>query len=177
MMYDFNKDLAFSLGANKAFDETLIQKAIPHCVGVRKTGMDLDKKGVDYIALLDGGTEINIDAKRRRKGAVRNGEPVLAVETWSAYPHKVGWTYSRSTPVDMILYVFDPDEWQNFYLVPFQHLRMAAINHYHEWKERYKEREQRNDGWVSKCIFVPASVVLSAVSDEMTGNLLQTMKT
>lgn len=169
MMYDFKKDLAFSLGENKTFDETLIQKAIPNCVSVRKTNIELDKKGIDYIATLDGGAEINIDAKRRRKGAIRNGEPVLAIETWSAFPNKVGWTYSRSTPVDMVLYLFDPEEWQRFYLIPFQHLRMASISHYYEWKERYKEKEQQNDGWLSKAMFVPASVVLSAVADEMTG--------
>ena len=177
MKYDFDKDLAFSLGENKTFDETLIQRAIPHCVSVRKTNLDLDKQGVDYVATLDGGTEINIDAKRRRKGAVRNNEPVLAIETWSAFPRKVGWTYSRSTPVDMILYLFDPEEWNKFYLVPFQHLRMAAINNYYEWLERYGEKEQDNDRWLSKCILVPASVVLSAVADEMAGEVWQMNRT
>lgn len=152
-------------------------KAIPNCISVKKTDTDLDKSGIDYIATLDGGAQINIDAKARRKGAVVSGqEPVLALELWSRCPTdqkkgKVGWTVSRETNVDMILYTFDPDDWPSFYLIPFQFLRMAFRNNYSEWKKIWTPRKQKNNGYESQAMFVPASVVIKAVATEMTGSV------
>lgn len=185
MRCDFNTDLAYSLGERKRVDESLIKQAIPNCISVEKTNANLDRKGIDYIATLDGGAEIYIDAKARRKGAVKNGqEPPLALELWSVCPDeennikgKVGWTCSRKTDVDMILYTFDSEEWDKFYLVPFQHLRMAFQKNYSKWKDIWKPRFQDNGAWKSKAMFVPASVVLSAIADEMTGELWQITKT
>ena len=174
----FYDDLEFSMGSRKQADCEMIKAAIPHCVDVRKTDIKDDKAGIDYVATLDHGAEINIDAKTRRKGVKKpNGFPELAIESWSdkptvdrngnKTPGKPGWTFSRSTNVDMILYSFDPTDWNKFYLVPFQHLRMAAIKNYWRWRENYRCSEQYNDSWISECIFVPADVVLEAVKNTM----------
>ena len=174
MTCDFTKDLAFSMGERQRIDCELIRKAIPNCVRVTKTDIAQDKRGIDYIAVLDGGAIINIDAKTRRQGAVRPGEePCLALETWSVcrdewHKGKPGWTCSRSTDVDMILYTFDREEWDKFYLVPFQHLRMAFQRNFEEWKLVYKPRRQNNRTWQSEAMFVPASIVIAAVADQMT---------
>lgn len=174
MTCEFYKDLEYSMGNRQKMDEELIKNAIPNCASVIKTDVEADKSGIDYYAVLDGGAIINIDAKTRRKGAVRNGEePYLALETWSVCPSngnkgKVGWTCSRSTDVDMILYTFDPSEWNKFYLVPFQLLRMAFRSRYYEWREKWKPRRQDNGSYQSEAMFVPASVVLRAVAEQMT---------
>lgn len=173
MTCDFYKDLEFSMGNRQKMDELLIKSAIPNCVSVTKTDVEADKSGIDYYAMLDGGAIINIDAKARRKGAVKKGEePLLALEIWSVCPTegnkgKVGWTCSRSTDVDMILYTFDPSEWDKFYLVPFQLLRMAFRCNFLEWRKNYKPRKQDNGSYKSEAMFVPASVVLRAVAEQM----------
>ena len=177
MMSDFIKDLEYSLGERQRVDCELLQRVIPNCIGVEKTNAELDKRGIDYIAKLDGGATINIDAKARRKGAVKQGdEPRLALELWSVCPDrkngkegKVGWTCSRETDVDMILYTFDKEECDKFYLVPFQHLRMAFQSKYPTWKQKYPARIQHNKTWCSKAMFVPASEVISAITEQMAG--------
>jgi len=174
MTCDFDRDFAYSLGERQRVDEELLIQAIPNCVSVRKTDTALDKKGIDYIATLDGGTELYIDAKTRRKGALLMGEPLLALEVWSVCPDenhagKAGWTCSRTTDVDMILYT--GEDWDRFYLVPFQQLRMAFQNNYWDWKEIYKPRFQNNRSWQSMAMFVPASIVLNAIMEQMSGEI------
>lgn len=171
MTYSFNVDLEYSINGKDKTDCGLIKSAIPNCIKVYKTDKETDKKGIDYIAELDRGAEINIDAKRRRNVQFVNGYPELALEIWSVMPDKgnkgkAGWTCSRETSVDMILYVFD--NWDKFYLVPFQLLRAAfQKNAKDNWAVKYRISTQNNETWRSKCMFVPADVVLQAVSDEM----------
>lgn len=176
MIYDFNQDFSFSLGKRQEMDMDLLMQCIPNCIEVRKTNAEVDKRGIDYIARLDHGAFLNIDAKARRAGSKpfwTQGEPELALELWSVMPKdgkggKAGWTCSRSSDVDLILYTFDKSEWDKFYLFPFQHLRMAFQHNYRTWSAKWKPRKQENKGWTSQAIFVPASVIIKAVADEMT---------
>ena len=143
---------------------------------MEKTGAEEDKKGVDYIVTLEGGARIRVDAKRRRKGAskswTKHDEPELAIETWSVITpdghRKKGWTFNTEKECDLILYVFDPEDTDKYYLIPFPLLRQAAINNLVTWDYRYGQRTQRSLGWKSKCMMVPASVVINAVKAEMT---------
>lgn len=177
MIYDFNTELKSSLGSRQQFDIDLLKKVIPNCISVEKTDAETDKKGIDYIAHLSGGATINIDAKARRKGAVAAGEePPLALEVWSVCPSgvnkgKVGWTLQTEANVDMILYTFDKDDCDSFYLIPFQHLRMAFRRNYRKWKSEYGLRRQNNYRYMSEAMFVPASVVINAVRDCMEGKV------
>jgi hypothetical protein len=103
-----------------------------------------------------------------------DGFPCLALEIWSVKPQdgnagKIGWTLNTETNVDMILYTFPKSKWEYFYLVPFQFLRMAFQANGRDWLERYKSRIQDNGKWKSECMFVPANVVLDAVSKQMIG--------
>lgn len=163
------------MGERQRVDLQIIKNAINQCVDVRKTDVAVDKTGVDYIATLENGATIGIDAKARERGASRywkTGEAELALEIWSVVSkdtakRKIGWTLSSSTNVDMILYTFDPSDWTKFYLLPFQHLRMAFYRNGREWLKRYGSKKQTSDGWQSEALFVPASVVLSAIMDCM----------
>lgn len=181
MICDFYADLEFSMNENAKLDCETIKAAIPNCVTVYKTDKKTDKKGIDYIAVLDHGAKINIDAKRRKAGVRKvNGYPECALEIWSVMPDKAnnvvgkaGWTCSRSTDVDMILYVFDNSEWDKFYLVPFQHLRAAFQKNAREWAKIYRVSNQLNEAWTSQCMFVPANVLIQAVADEMIHTIRQ----
>ncbi len=177
MTHDFGEKLAFSLGARESFDMELLRQVIPGCVIVEKTDAETDKAGIDYVATLRRGAKVNIDAKAREKGASRfwkNGEPELALEKWSVCPTesvkgKAGWTLSENSGADMILYTFDPEDSRDFYLLPFQHLRMAFVRNIMSWQSQYPAKRQNSGGWQSEAVFVPASVVLRAVTREMKG--------
>ena len=178
-MHDFNQKLQFSLGEREKFDIGLLKEAICGCVSVEKTDVEMDRGGVDYVAVLRKGARILIDAKARERGASRywkDGEPELALEKWSVVKNGwqegvAGWTPKESNPADMILYTFDPADTKMFYLLPFQHLRMAFVHNMKHWQERYQTKRQDSGNWQSEAVFVPASVVIDAVTKEMYGFL------
>ena len=176
--HDFSKKLAFSNGANAESDMERIKYVLGRaCAKVEKTDIEADKTGIDYVATLRGGATVNVDAKRREKGASRywkNGEPELAIETYSVYDTKYGWTFSTSSLVDYILYSFEPEDCNDYFFLPFQLLRKAACDNVRKigdkilWNGLYIERKQFSGDWESRCIFVPASVVISAITEQMT---------
>lgn len=179
MHEDFKRDFEFSIGERQTFDISLLNKAIPNAVSTIKASKEYDKIGIDYITKLDNGAEIYVDAKARRKGAKSgfvDGKPVLAIEIWSVMPSngkkgKVGWTFNTSAKTDMVLYTFDKEDCDKFFLIPFQHLRMAAKRHRREWMKKYGTTVQLNPRncprYASECMFVPCTEVIEAVSDEM----------
>ena len=170
VVHDFARKLEFSNGANMQEDFHRIKNALRGCEHVEKTRTDVDRTGVDYFAHLKNGVVVKVDAKRREAGASRHwkGEPELAIETWSVYRTKIGWTFNSKSPVEYILYSFEPCDSNNYYFLPFQLLRKAAFDNGREWRDIYRERKQQSGGWESRCIFVPASVVLNAVRGAMT---------
>lgn len=172
---DFYEKLSFSLGSRERLDVDLLRRCIPGCVKVTKTDAEMDKTGVDYVAVLRGGATVYIDAKRREANSAKywkNGEPELALERWSvcpttSNPGKAWWTVSESTQVDMILFTFDKKDTNRFYLIPFQHLRAAFHKNVKEWEKTYPWKRQWSCGWQSEAMFVPAEVVIRSVGEVM----------
>lgn len=184
MTYDFNERLEFSKGARQDSDCATIHALLSGCESVSIASTELDRIGVDYIATLRRGAKVFVDAKTREPGCSkwwRGGEPELAIEIWSVCPggkysvprsrSKPGWTVDEGKVTDMVLYVFDPQDSTTAYLMPFQSLRMAAREHLPEWQRRFKVDVQDNGTWQSKAVFVPASVVIDAVTKTFTGAL------
>jgi hypothetical protein len=170
---DFNQKLRYSLGERQLFDFEILKTHIPKCVDVKKTDIETDKSGIDYIATLRGGAEICIDAKTREPGCSRywkNGEPELAIETWSVVENKIpGWTYKENSQVDYILYTFPENDCREYFFIPFQLLRKVSIENYKEWSRDYPKKKQRNRTYHSEAIFVPADVVIAAIEKAMRG--------
>ena len=181
MKHDFRERLNFSQGVRGERDAEILKQAIPNCVEVRKTDEEVDRKGVDYTATLEGGAEIGIDVKTRDKGASKyweHGQEELALEIWSVKPDgenkgKIGWTLSDKTNVDLILYTFDEADSGKYYLFPYQFLRMAFRRNGREWVKKYRKKRQNSGKWSSEAVFVPAGEVIKAVMSEMQGNLIQ----
>ncbi len=177
MIHDFRQKLEFSLGERQIFDANALKMCFPNCVEVIKTNDETDRRGIDYVARLSGNALINIDAKTREKGASRfwrYHEPELALEIWSVIPTstnagKCGWTVNDSSQVDYILYTFDKTDTDKFYLLPFQLLRTAFIHNKNLWCNKYVQKTQYSRDWQSEAVFVPASVVISEISKQMTG--------
>ena len=121
-MNDFYEKLRYSLSEQQTFDCNILKSHIPNCIAIKKTDTATDKTGIDYIAELDGGAKIYIDAKTRTPGCSRywRGEPELAIEMWSVVEKKkVGWTFSKKTNVDYILYTFPKEDYSGYFLFRF----------------------------------------------------------
>lgn len=186
MTWDFDERLAFSQGKRGERDAEILKRAIPNCIDVTKTDEATDKKGVDYIATLEGGAGIGIDVKTRGKGCSkywRNGQEDLLLEIWSVCPDennkgKIGWTLSDKTNVDLILFTFDETDSKNFYLLPYQLLRMAFLSNGQKWINKYGRKQSTsiakrlNKVWHSQAVFVPADEVINAMTQEMQGQFL-----
>ena len=177
MNYDFDERLSFSQGKRGERDAEILRQAIPHCVDVKKTSEELDRKGIDYIATLKGGAEIGIDVKARDRGISKywkNGKEDLVLEVWSVCPDErnegqLGWTLSDKTNVDLILYTFDVEDTKSYYLLPYQLLRMAFLRNGRKWLKDYGVRYSHSKSWSTQVVFVPASVVMDAIRAEMQG--------
>ena len=181
MMHDFDERLSFSLGERGKRDAEILRRAIPNCIDVRKTDEETDRKGIDYIVTLEGGAEINVDVKSRDKGISRywkDGKEDLALETWSVCKTeknegKIGWTLSDKTNVDFILYTFDESDSKNYYLFPYQLLRMAFKRNKDIWIAKYGRRYaynfSYNASWSTENVFVPATEIMDAIRAEMKG--------
>lgn len=176
MTYDFYEQLKFSKGARQDTDKDTIMAMLSGCASVVEASEKMDRAGVDYVATLRRGAEVYIDAKTRVRGCSKywwNGEPELAIETWSVKPNsmtagKVGWTFDEAKITHMILYTFDPQDCKTAFLFPFHHLRMAARKNIVSWTERYKQAPQFNKCYLSEAVFVPAEEVLRAIGTTYT---------
>lgn len=153
-------------------DIQTIKKYFPHCIAVEKTPAEIDRQGVDYIVTLHGGAKIFIDAKTRERGASRywkHGVPEIALEIYSVVEQKkLGWTLSGTSKAHYILYTFDAADSELFYMFPFQILRKVFYENGQRWIDEYGQKTQASDGWHSSAVFVPADVVLQAVSEIMS---------
>lgn len=178
-MNNFSQCLEYSLGSRLSFDETVLLQMIPNAVKVIKTEMAEDKLGVDYIVYLKDGSKITIDAKTRQPNSSRYwryGEPELCIERYSVVEcKKLGWLLKDSEiHPDYILYTFDKSDSDKVYLIPFLLLKKAVYTNGIKWREKYKIFTQPNSsygGYHSDAMFIPASVLIKAVSDEMVATV------
>ena len=147
------------------------------CIDVRKSDLEDDRDGIDYIATLRRGAEVFIDHKARDRGCSKfwkRGEPELALEKWSVMPSqscihgRTGWTLDEAKRTHYTLHTFFPEDSPKAYLLPFQLLRVTFRRHIDQWWARFHHAPQPNNGYTSECLFVPASVVLDGIRQSMT---------
>lgn len=183
-VYDFDDCLAFSKSFARSTTEETIAGILPGCVTVEESGVEDDKRGIDYVATLRRGATVNIDLKCREPGCAKYWQegPELALEDWSVVPdHRysgtVGWTLDESKLTDYTLHMFDPNDTRDVFLLPFQLLR-AAFRHYApEWRLVYKTAKQDSGYWQSSCIFVPAHAVVRAIEEQMVHHRMAEART
>jgi len=192
MTYDFDKQLEWSKADLQDEDKLTIAAMLPGCLSVIPASDRQDRAGVDWIATLRKGAMVLIDCKTRTFGCARHwqdGQPDMALETWSVRPFgkfntprhlaKVGWALCETKNVDYILFKFDPRDTQAVYLLPYQSLRIAFRRNLAQWKKDYKvdvqttETTQYRQGWQSEAVFVPATVVIRAMEQCYSGTLVR----
>lgn len=183
MKHNFQNDLDWSKGASAADDQLTILHLLDGCQKVEISSNLLDVSGVDYVATLRNGATVLIDSKTRKPGCSKFWRmgPEFALETWSVKPdgkyvthksrRKIGWTLCEHKRVDFILFKFDAADCEMAYLVCFQLLRIAFRRNHKNWYRCYKVDIQDNGNFESEAVFVPAVVVLKAVSEAGIGKL------
>jgi hypothetical protein len=177
--FSFAAKLEFSHGTHCGSDETTIQHLLAGCATVRTAVRSEERRGIDYVATLRRGAQVNVDKKARERGCHRwwrNG-PDLALEVWSVVPPKwrqfgdstaggvTGWTLNEAKDTDLVLFTYDPDDTSVCFLLPFQPLRLAFRRFLPTWWEVYRHATQHTQegDYHSMCLFVPAHVVLDAL--------------
>jgi len=179
MTFDFKERLAFSKGMRGRTDTETIKSMIEDCISIELATQRQDRLGIDYIATLNSGQEIYIDAKARDAGCSqfwRSSMPELALEDWSVMPDrdhcgKVGWTLDTSKQTQLVLFTFDPVDTDRCYLISFQLLRIAFKRNKDRWLSEYKSAPQVNNGWISHCVFVPVREVFKMVLQASCGRI------
>ena len=127
------------------------------------------KWGVDREIKLANGKQFTIDEKKRKKDY---GD--IALEMWSQYyghehpKNKVGWALDRQKRCDFVAYAVVPA--QRCYLLPTEILRLAFHRHCRHWLKAANCRmsDAQNNGYVTRNICVPWSVLSQAMTEEMT---------
>lgn len=197
--YAFAERLAWSKGKRADDDAETIHKLIPGCAEVAVAPTVLDRLGIDYVATLRRGATLNIDTKTREVGVSRHWksyelfgvliEPELTIECYSIVPvHRgfqhpdtnsgdwcpegaPGWTIDESKLTDYVLYLFDPSDTEECFLLPFQLLRMATIANWETWRGKFMRphcRSEKNGRrWETESCYPPAWCVIDAVAAEM----------
>lgn len=176
--YDFHERLEMSMEAMQMeTDKSTLENYFPDALAVRKTDTEEDKSGIDYVVTLKSGVEVGVDVKTRAKGCSRfwkNG-PELALEDWSQkWPdgspnkNKPGWTCDSGKKCEYIMFKFDIEDSNKVYILPFQQLNKAFRSNYKDWRDKYRKEWQRQKtaNYKSRCIFIPAKVVVDAVKAE-----------
>ena len=102
------------------------------------------------------------------------------LEVWSVCPDdknegKSGWTLSDKTNVDFILYTFDAEDTNHYYLLPYQLLRMAFLSNKEKWLKEYSTKyantQSSGKAWRTEVMYVPVNVLLEAIKTEMYGTV------
>jgi hypothetical protein len=177
--FDFDERLTFSKGSRGRCDDDTLMTMIPSAVEIRDGNTEEDKRGIDKVVRLSSGRTLAVDLKVRDTGAAKWWKtcPDLALERWSVKPQngsqgKVGWTLDPAKRTDLVLFLFDPAESTDCYLVGFHHLRAAFLRCGKEWWGHYKRAPQNTEGrYQSECVFVPVAIVLDAITAVSEGKL------
>jgi len=162
-VHNFTKSLAASHDFEDAgWWEVVYRNAFHNFAGMTNTREDgwAQRGGIDRVVSLGSGKTLTIDEKVRTKDY-----PDILLERWSDRDRKApGWV-QQDLACDYIAYAFIPS--QRCYLLPFQELRRAWIQHGREWANQYPAVLARNERsgrkWVTECVPIPIPVLKEAL--------------
>lgn len=163
MIHDFYSSLAKSHAqADAPWWVDVYRKAfadLQSAVCVRRDGW-AQRGGIDRVLTLGSGKTYQVDEKVRYEDY-----PDILLEIWSdEAQRKRGWI-QKELSCDFIAYAFVQSE--TCYLLPFQTLRRAWLQHGQEWVRKYRRVEAQNVGYMTVSVAVPIPVLLDAIRDAM----------
>lgn len=163
---DFQTDLEYSLLAreNELFD-LFYWRVFPGLARIELVeDRKLQRQGIDKLLHMDNGQRITIDEKKRRTDY---GDILL--ELWSVFEEgKKGWLFTSYC--HYLVYAIMPT--QKVYLLPMALLRLAWEHNKVEWEQHYRRIEAHNVNYKTISIPIPPSILLLAISKEMSHQLV-----
>lgn len=175
--YWFEDRLKMSSGhATNANVQSVLLSQIPGSVSVAQAATVNDKQGVDWWVEMSTARHLAVDAKVRGNdwAAAHPDEDDLALESWSVVEQQiVGWTRDKNKRCDYILWLWK--DTGRFCLIPFPMLCAVFSEHWNDWKQQFKTRQQftprSGGGYHSECIFVPRRVIWAEIYKRYSGQL------
>lgn len=153
---EYSKNVGLSESLNRAYFNQF-----PHLVKIMPvTDIHLQKSGVDKILILDGGKQIYVDEKIRRK----DYKDIL-LEEYSDFDRKVNGWLSRKKYTDYISYIIPSSG--IIYFLPFLLLQKVWVNHYKRLLSAYGRKFALNRGYRTSSIPVPPGVLFNLLKKEM----------
>lgn len=184
MIHDFAERLAFSEGIEPepALLKFLLD-SIPGGTRIRRATASEDRQGTDYWIERPSLPWISIDMKHRDFDPIlRFGSDDVCVETTSVYTgprqspwldehrKRPGWTLDGAKRTTLLVYTWPREDGKRrFWVLYFPHLVTAAIRHWREWAEKYKERAAENANYITLSVYPPRAVVRDAMRELVSG--------
>jgi hypothetical protein len=179
---DFYENLAYANGRRGKTDSETLRSLVLGCDSIATATREQERHGIDFVLTLRRGAQVLVDIKTRKPGCSRfwrHGFPELALEIWSVMPGgkyntpyenaKPGWTLSEHSLTDLVLFTFPPGDYDEVFLIGFQHLRMAFRYHLSAWMQSYiaspEQTVMAGRRYESLAVFVPVPVVIKAVDE------------
>jgi len=175
LSYDFDGELRLSQSeSSNGRIEEILMNHIPGALRAFPAHQFNDwRHGVDWWVELESGRFMGIDCKIRKEDYARKGEDDLALETWSVVEKRIpGWTRVSSKKTEYVLWLWlETGRWT---LVPLPMLCSVFQSYWQSWRKQYKTRTQKTTrngefAYHSECVFVPRSVVWSAIAHRYAG--------
>jgi len=169
-MNNFKEDLIYSLEEN--YNDTIdsfYYNKFPHLKNIIIVeDLNLQKRGIDKILVLDSGKEIMVDEKKRRK----DYGDILLEEYSNFEKKKKGWL-ARDKYTDYITYIIT--ESNTIYLLPFLILQIVWIKNYTKWLNKYGRKFAPNIGYKTSNIPIPTNILLDEIKKQMVCKLWPTL--
>ena len=91
-------------------------------------------------------------------------EPELVLEVWEDHDSREkGWVFNEKKEIDYVLFVFDPSDTPNAYVVPYIDIRETFKKHFNEWTAEFGLNEKVVDGRTVKTCSVPVGILYNAI--------------
>jgi len=161
--YDFDERLAWSRGATSTGDvASILLDRIPAATGIRKAKLAEDRQGTDYWVDRDHGLPpLSVDVKTRQSSRHKKND--VALESWSVFRQKIGWTRDETKRTDYVLFYWA--DTHQFLLLAFPLLCRTFRQFGQGWRIQYRTAKQSSGDYQSQCIFVPIPVLLDAINE------------
>jgi len=137
-------------------------KKIKNIIKIKKVNYNkypnLQKQGVDKIALLKNGNKLLIEEKFRF-----NSYNDIFIETHSS-ENTQGWI-NKKTKTDILVYYIIPEE--KVYVFDYRLLKRKFEKWNREWLVRYGYTYSNNKGYTSKGICIPVEILKNHLKNKM----------
>lgn len=161
MIHDFKKSREKADSEKlHPFWESIYKEMFPNFVEMTGTigNLQMQKKGIDRIIILNNNKFVFIDEKVRFK----NYEDICLEYISSDNTNSPGWM-EKQVDIDWLAYAFIPSN--KCYMIPFPLLKRVWKYYKNSWISDYRRIVAKNNGYNTISVAVPIDVIKHKISD------------